>query len=625
MRGVKLIVWLIFLGQYSLSAQIADTLLLSEVEVYGTAISEYSSGSKTVELADADRTMLDHLISDRLPVYFKRYGNGQLSTVAFRGTSALHTTVLWNSVPVNSPTLGQTDFSLWPSFLLDDVAVQYGSNTSLYGTGAIGGSLLLSSRKPAFTDKNHRISVMSRVGSFGQVTHGAAISYRQAGTSGVTKVFHHYLENDFRYPVKGEPHLVIRQRNAAVKQFGISQDLYFTSLNQPLALHAQLTRNDRQVQPSATVSSGGDELEDTNLRLALNHEATPGKGRLNNTLAYVVSDQYFYSNLNSRTMSQQFSGILGYELPLFRTGFLRLGTNVNHYIARTSSYYVTDWVTDVYAAFTFSPLPVWTVSLNMRQSLDNVSKPFAPGIGSEYRLIKNERSALLWKVRAGRAYRLPTLNERFWQPGGNPDLKTEVSLSIETGFSGSYRSETVQSEFDVHVFENRVNQWVAWLPVEPPVWSPENIKAVRVRGIEFGSSVAFEVIGQQIRLQGNYAYTASINRSGLTADDNSIGRQLPYVPEHQFNVRAAWEYKQWQAVMSTHYTGARFTTDDNSPVNRIDAFNLVNLKAGKSFRVDSVKIELRAESRNILNVYYENMINRAMPGRSYLFTFLFTF
>ncbi len=88
------------------------------------------------------------LLSLNTPIIIKNYGPGQLATVAFRGTSANHTAVLWNGLNINLPTLGQTDFSTIPVAGFDQLSVQYGSSASVVGTDAVGGSILLGSSMP---------------------------------------------------------------------------------------------------------------------------------------------------------------------------------------------------------------------------------------------------------------------------------------------------------------------------------------------------------------------------------------------------------------------------------------------------------------------------------------------
>ena len=59
-------------------------------------------------------------LSVSVSIFSKQYGRATLSTVAFRGTAASHTQVMWNGMRINSPMLGMTDFSMIPSYFVDD-------------------------------------------------------------------------------------------------------------------------------------------------------------------------------------------------------------------------------------------------------------------------------------------------------------------------------------------------------------------------------------------------------------------------------------------------------------------------------------------------------------------------
>ena len=355
---------------YPSLAQELDTLCLEDISIYGAPLSKYASGSKVVAVGKVSGT-LNESIAEQLPVYFKNYGNGQLSTVAFRGTSASHTAVLWNGILVNSPTLGQTDFSLWPSFLLDTVALQFGSSGSLYGSGAIGGTVFLESRKPDISD-DFELTLLSQSGSFGRFMNGLSASFKQGKLTGKSRVFHHSLANDFEYPLKGTERTQ-RQNNAAVTQYGITQDLYLALKNQELGFHSQFTRNDREIQPSVASNDADDELEDYNLRLAIDHILYLKSAQWNNTVAFILNDQYF--NSDSRVVSQQFSGVTNYNVPLGKLGDLRVGGNVNYFTAQTQSYYATDWQTDIYASVSIQPFSNWRLGLNLRQVFNTTAQP----------------------------------------------------------------------------------------------------------------------------------------------------------------------------------------------------------------------------------------------------------
>ncbi|MBQ5879961.1 MAG: Plug domain-containing protein, partial [Alistipes sp.] len=79
-------------------------------------------------------------------VYVKSHGRATQSTVAFRGTSPSHTQVLWNGMKINSPTLGMTDFSLIPSYFIDEASLLHGTSSVTETGGGLGGAVKLSTR-----------------------------------------------------------------------------------------------------------------------------------------------------------------------------------------------------------------------------------------------------------------------------------------------------------------------------------------------------------------------------------------------------------------------------------------------------------------------------------------------
>ena len=65
---------------------------------------------------------LADILSQSTSVFIKNYGRGTLATASFRGTAPSHTQVLWNGMKINSPMLGQVDFSLIPSYFINDIS-----------------------------------------------------------------------------------------------------------------------------------------------------------------------------------------------------------------------------------------------------------------------------------------------------------------------------------------------------------------------------------------------------------------------------------------------------------------------------------------------------------------------
>ena len=97
-------------------------------------------------------------------IFVKNYGRATLSTVAFRGTSPSHTQVSWNGMKINNPMLGMTDFSMIPSYFIDDASLLHGTSSVNETGGGLGGAVKLSSR-PA-QNEGFGLQYVQGVGSF---------------------------------------------------------------------------------------------------------------------------------------------------------------------------------------------------------------------------------------------------------------------------------------------------------------------------------------------------------------------------------------------------------------------------------------------------------------------------
>ena len=98
---------------------------------------------------------------------------------------------------MNSPSLGQADYSIFPLGGFDAVNIHYGSSGALYGTDAIGGAVHLSSDLQFNTDNELKMGTL--LGSFGRWHQ--QVSYRQGGEKFAfrTNVYRNYTANNFNY------------------------------------------------------------------------------------------------------------------------------------------------------------------------------------------------------------------------------------------------------------------------------------------------------------------------------------------------------------------------------------------------------------------------------------------
>ena len=96
--------------------------------------------------------------------YIKEYG--ALATPSFRGTSSSHSLILWNDIPINSFANGIIDFSSIRIDNSEQIILVSGGNSSLQGSGSIGGSVHINSSFKKIKSENE-ISLIRELGSFG--------------------------------------------------------------------------------------------------------------------------------------------------------------------------------------------------------------------------------------------------------------------------------------------------------------------------------------------------------------------------------------------------------------------------------------------------------------------------
>ncbi len=607
-----------------------STVALEGITIQGSIPEKYVAGSKIQEidsaiLAQMNNANLASLLMQQSPVYVKQYGNGMLSSVSFRGTSAGHTSVLWNGINLNSLTTGETDFSTIPLFVFDKVELQYGSASSLYGSDAIGGSIHMGNPKKVNTPFS--LDVQQDFGSFGQFFSGIKSSYKTGKFSGSTKLYRYAAENNFPYENFTQPgNPTEKQKNAAVLYQGVLQNLnYQFNPQRQLSVSAWYHHHDREVQPRMVDTDQNDVQEDENLRVITNFSEATHFGIFDVNAGFVHDDLLY--NKTFRTASTRFIAAFNYEYDFTENISIRVGTNWNYIRAESDNYEtrLTENRNDFYASLRYQPYPFWTTTFNARQAfVTGFSAPFAPSWGNDIALFNLDNHELSLKTLVARSYRVPTLNNRYWTPGGNPDLLPEDGLSVEGGAEYQFNTENLTANLEATYYQMWVDDWIIWLPLgNGGIWSPENIRKVNAKGFEFNGKATQKFGKLNLTLGGNYAYTRSINKEGLNEFDRSVGKQLPYVPFHRATVYVQVKYKQWNWHLNTNYTGYRYTSTDNE--NFLEGFTLVNTGLERKINISKSLVSLAFQVDNLFDVAYQNLPLRAMPGRSYNFSIRYHF
>jgi iron complex outermembrane receptor protein len=605
----------------------SDTIRMKGLTIHGEYFEKFSPGSSIYHTDSIDKAAfqaynLNDIISFKNPIYFKSYGNGMLSSISFRGTGASHTAVLWNGINVNQPTIGQSDFSLFPVLAFDNVRIVYGSSSSKFGSDAIGGGILLESS----ADWNKALS--GNIGQYAGSFHNFLTTINVQGKVGNdvylnSKFYRHQNNNDFEYQnitKAGQP--VEKQQNASIFQYGILQDVFInTSSRSQLAIKGWFNFSDREVQPTMVNEDADDTQKDKSLRLVADYGIQSGIGYFELKGSYLW-DYMLYNNA-SEINTRQYIGQLNYENSLNNWEF-RFGSNFNHIVAAVDSYndQTTENRTDIYGGVVNNSFDRWEISMNIRQTfVAGYDAPFSPSVGIRYSLIDKQRSVLFLKGQAAINYRIPTLNDRYWVPGGRIDLEPEKSRNLDASMGYEYKGQ-IQFETALSTYYYNVDNWIMWVP-GPSYWIPENVRKVDAYGFDISSSMDIQTGLFLSQVSLNYGYSKSVVKESISEGDVGINNQLPYTPIHVGGVEYRGMIKNWYGSLSMNYTGLRYVTADNE--SELPSYYLLNFRAGKNIKIKKQVLNIDFRINNLLNTSYQNMKFRAMPGRNYMIGINFMF
>ncbi len=613
---------------------------LQTVEISAFSLQKYSVGLKKIVIDSTNlalysgRSVGDFLMM-QTPIYIKEYGAGMLASASFRGTGAGHTAFVWNGVSIGSPTLGEVDFSQMPMFIFDNLSVQFGGASSLLGTDAIGGSIVVEGNIPAFKSVNKYFSpklfLQQKIGSFGRNNTNLGFTLENKNIISQTKIYHNTAKNDFSIAGKENKHAMFRN-------VGFLQEVAFKLPKNQYILFKTWYHNAFIELPNQTSTQ-----KDQNLRVMADYFKETSIIVYNAKLAYIKDIMYFNEE---KTQTERLVGTLGADISPNNKLNIRLGGNINYilmnvdnYVTLTNPNQPTETRNDVFALVRWQVKNRLAMSANLRQTfVSGFRGAFAPSFGVEYQLknannIQNNQqktALILLKSNISHNYRVPTLNSRYWNPGGNPDIRPESSYNAEIGISATHRRNNFEFKSNLTTYQNYVKDWILWHPntINGNFWTPDNLREVRIRGAEIDGAIAYKnnqndnqnKILKSAKIGVSYAYTQSTNLKGIDENDKSSeGKQLPYVPFNR--ITAFFEVILGKNFISgqMQYTDVRFLTTDNSEF--VKPFVVGNLNFGRNMSMKiqnkQQKFNFSMQINNIFNLTYTNVGANMMPPRNF--------
>lgn len=593
----------------------ADTLIaLPEVQITAPELRSQTTGGQDRQWDTNDLQPLAHTnLADWLVreggLFLKTYGNGSIATTSIRGGSAGHTSVLWNGLPVQSPMLGQLDFSLFPTGFIDRAQLIYGGNSAAWGSGAIGGVVQLQNQPPP--DSTVLLESQSTLGSFGFFDQQLSAKYNKGRWSSDTRILHRRAKNDFPYRLLPDlPEK--RQTNAALQQNGLLQSLYFRPRpHQQLAIHLWGQLSEREVPPTTVQNESLARQEDRFIRTALHWRSITNNGIWQARLG-VFHEVLDYQDekilLESNTGFWTVQGEVNRRWAWAKHHSVELGIQQSWLTARADAYEQPpqQWRSAPFAAYRYERGP-WQLQFNLRQEVvDGRFLPIVPGIGGKLAV----SNWLSLRAKVSRNYRLPTFNDLYWQPGGNPDLLPESGWSQE----GGIQLHSPSLSYNITAFNRQIENWILWSQAEGQLfWAANNITRVWSRGLEQRVNWQGTLANWQCKIHLGFDLLRSTNEVALDKPRLEAGQQLIYTPEQQAFAGIDLHTQHWSWQYRHTYTGSVRTqnTDD------LAAYHLGQTSLSYQLGTSAWNARLFVHINNLWNTTYRVIERRAMPGRNF--------
>jgi len=611
-------------------------------------------------LAESPALSLADVLAYNTSVFVKSYGRATLSTVSFRGTSPSHTRVSWNGMEISSPMLGSTDFSTIPSYLIDRASLLHGSSSLTESAGGLGGAVRLSTEPDR--RRGWHAQYVQGVGSFSTFDEYLRVGWGNDRWQMSTRVAYSSSPNDFKYRnhdkkeniydddhnIIGSYHPVERNRSGAFKDFHALQQVnYAAGRAGRFGLNVWYTSSDRDLPLLTTDYSDDTEFENRSreqtLRATLGWERTGMHTKWSATAGYIHTwTAYDYRRdpgngvLTTLTRSRSsVNTLMGRgSFDWFPTDRLMAtaGVTVYRHSVESSDGDVTaadgsvtrlgyDRArTDASLTATLRWRPVRRVGMQavLRGDINGGRHtPLIPALMAD---------AVIWpavnltvKGSVSRNYRVPTLNDLYYMPGGNPDLRNERGWTYDAGLSAEWAREgVVRVAASAGWFDSRIDDWILWLPTVKGFFSPRNLGRVHAYGVETEATAAV-VPGRGWSVEGtvNWSWTPSVNcGEPMSPADQSVGKQLPYVPRQSASATVRVNYRRWSLLYKWCYYSERFTMSSNSPslTGRLPKYYMSNVAVERTFDVGAVNLSCKLAVNNLFDEEYLSVLARPMPG-----------
>jgi len=603
-------------------------------------------------------------------VQLKDYGGvGGIKTINVRSLGSAHTAVFYDGMSIGNAMNGQVDLGKYSLDNIETIELYNGQKSSIFQPARglfASNTLFLRTKIPFFDDgKNSCLKASFKTGSFGLVN--PAVLYQQKLTqnlslSASTEWVSAHGRYKYRYHKEGG------YDTTAVRQNG---DI--TALRTELTLHVRLKDNspkdNRQASlkdyslkdngqaslkvyfydserglPGAIVANRFSHVQrqwDRNFFVhgSLNRSFFKGHDLLANlkfsrdynryidpdyqTLEGALDNRYFQNELYASLVNQ--ASIFEWWSVSLSTDFSvnTLNANLYHFPYPTRYSYLGALSNNLkWRRFDLQAnLLGGYIDDKVKEYQQGEScKVFCPVVSASLQPFNTRKFRL--RTFYKESFRMPSFNDLYYTFVGNSSLRPEYTTQYDLGATwlndwqtGFLRLASLQ----VDMYYNRVKDKIIAMPSSNLFrWTMMNLGEVEIKGLEANTNFGFRLPATILLDLGiSYTFQKAID---ITADGTTFGQQIPYTPVHSGTLTASAWWKNLQLNYSFIYTGERYSQKANIPVNYVQPWYTHDLALTGESTIMKIPVRIAAEVNNLLNQYYDVILNFPMPGRNYRFT-----
>ena len=637
---------------------------LREITVYGERpmkeIGAQLTKFDSVVLKENIALSMADVLTFNSPIFVKSYGRATLSTVSFRGTSPSHTQVTWNGMKINNPMLGMTDFSMIPSYFIDDASLLHGTSSVNETGGGLGGAVKMST-VPA-QNEGFGLQYVQGVGSFRTFDEFVRLTYGSDKWQISTRAVLSSSPNEYKYKnhdkkeniydddmnIVGQYYPVENNRSGSYKDFHFLQEVYYnTGKGDRFGFNAWYINSNREL-PMLTTDYG-DEMDFDNRQreqtfrsiLSWDHFRSNWKlsakcGYINTWMAYDYKRDVGNGNMahmtRSRSMINTFYGQAEGEYFIGKKWLFTANVAAHQHFVESQDKNIilqeggkgivgyNKARVELSSSVSAKYRPTENIGLSFVLREDMYGEDFTPLIPAFFiDGVISKKGNITAKASVSRNFRFPTLNDLYFLPGGNPALKKESGVTYDAGISfGFSKEDKYNLQGSVNWFDSYINDWILWLPTTKGFFSPKNIKDVHAYGIEVQSDFSALITKNlKLDLDATYSWTPSINEGEpISSADQSVGKQLPYVPKHSATITGRLSWNTWSFMYKWCYYSERFTMSSNdiSLTGKLPVYFMNNITVEKGVSMKLADLSIKGSVNNLFDEEYLSVLSRPMPG-----------